>query len=85
MRRALVVAAFLLVLLGLWQGAALSGRWSPVLLPPPAMVGHYLLDALRDGSLLEAIEVTLRRLYWLRDRGCHRPSARPADEHIRLL
>jgi ABC-type nitrate/sulfonate/bicarbonate transport system permease component len=62
MRRALVVAAFLLVLLGLWQVAALSGRWSPVLLPPPAMVGHYLLDALRDGSLLEAIEVTLRRL-----------------------
>jgi NitT/TauT family transport system permease protein len=26
------------------------------------MVGHYLLDAWRDGSLVEAIEVTLRRL-----------------------
>ncbi|MFZ0056367.1 MAG: ABC transporter permease, partial [Pseudolabrys sp.] len=62
MRRALVAAAFLLALLGLWQMAALSGRWSPVLLPPPTMVGHYLLDAWRDGSLVEAIEVTLRRL-----------------------
>ena len=62
MRRALVVVAFFSMLLGLWQVAALSGRWSPVLLPPPTMVGHYLWDALRDGSLIEAIEVTLRRL-----------------------
>ena len=62
MRRALAVVAFFSILLGLWQVVALSGRWSPVLLPPPTMVGHYLWDALRDGSLIEAIEVTLRRL-----------------------
>lgn len=62
MRRALVIAAFFLLLLGLWQLATLSGRWSAVLLPSPVMVGEYLWDALRDGSLTEAIEVTLRRL-----------------------
>ena len=62
MRRALVIAAFFLLLLGLWQLTTLSGRWSAVLLPSPVMVGEYLWDALRDGSLTEAIEVTLRRL-----------------------
>ena len=51
MRRALVIAAFFLLLLGLWQLATLSGRWSAVLLPSPVMVGEYLWDALRDGSL----------------------------------
>ena len=62
MRRTLVAVTFFLLLLGLWQVATLSGRWSSVLLPSPAMVGEYLWDALRDGSLTEAIEVTLRRL-----------------------
>ena len=62
MKRTLVAATFFLVLLGLWQLATMSGRWSPVILPPPAMVAEYLWDALRDGSLTEAIEVTLRRL-----------------------
>lgn len=62
MRRTLVATIFFLLLLGLWQVATLSGRWSAVLLPSPTMVGEYLWDALRDGSLTEAIEVTLRRL-----------------------
>jgi NitT/TauT family transport system permease protein len=62
MRRTLVVAVFFLVLAGLWQFAASSGRWSPVLLPPPTMVGEYLWNAFHDGSLTEAIKVTLRRL-----------------------
>ncbi|MGB7690247.1 MAG: ABC transporter permease, partial [Pseudolabrys sp.] len=62
MRRTLVAVTFFMVLLGLWQFATLSGRWSSVLLPSPAMVGEYLWEALRDGSLTEAIEVTLRRL-----------------------
>ena len=55
MKRTLVAAIFFLVLLGLWQLATMSGRWSPVLLPSPAMVAVYLWDALRDGSLTEAI------------------------------
>ena len=39
-----------------------SGRWSPVLLPSPASVGEYLWESTLDGTLLEAIWVTLRRL-----------------------
>jgi sulfonate transport system permease protein len=62
MRRTFVVVTFILLLLGLWQLATLSGRWSLVLLPSPAMVCEYLWRALRDGSLTEAVEVTLRRL-----------------------
>jgi len=62
MRRPLVVAIFFLLLLGIWQIAAASGRWSPVLLPSPALVGEYLWGALRDGSLGEAVIVTLKRL-----------------------
>ena len=62
MRRALVAAAFFLVLVGLWQLAASSGRWSAVLLPAPKMVGEYLWSAFHDGSLTEAIKVTVRRL-----------------------
>ena len=62
MRRTLVVAIFFLGLLALWQMATQSGRWSPVLLPSPMLVGDYLWSAVRDGSLTEAIEVTLRRL-----------------------
>ena len=30
MKRTLVAATFFLVLLGLWQLATMSGRWSPV-------------------------------------------------------
>jgi len=62
MKRMLVVAAFFLSLIALWHLATLSGRWSPILLPSPAMVGEYLWGALRDGSLIEAVEVTVRRL-----------------------
>jgi NitT/TauT family transport system permease protein len=62
MRRILVAVTFFLLLLGLWQVATFSGRWSSVLLPSPAMVAEYLWDSLLDGSLTEAIEVTLRRL-----------------------
>ena len=64
MRRTLVVVVFFLLLVGLWHLATSSGRWSPVLLPSPVMVGEYLWGALRDGSLFEAVEVTLRRLVW---------------------
>jgi NitT/TauT family transport system permease protein len=62
MKRTLVVVLFF-GLLGLgWQAATSSGRWSLVLLPPPRAVAEYLWDALRDGTLLEASGVTLRRL-----------------------
>jgi NitT/TauT family transport system permease protein len=62
MKRALVATVFFLVLVLIWQAATMTGRWSPVLLPPPQAVVEYLLDALRDGTLLEATRVTLQRL-----------------------
>jgi NitT/TauT family transport system permease protein len=62
MRRALVASAFFAALFAVWQAAAASGRWSPVLLPSPWDVALYLRDALADGSLAHAAEVTMRRL-----------------------
>ena len=62
MKRTLVGVAFFAALLLIWQAATASGRWSPVLLPSPWLVAEYLWDALRDGSLLEATAVTMKRL-----------------------
>ena len=62
MKRVLSAAAFFLALLALWALAVRSGRWSPVILPSPERVAEYLWEALRDGSLLEATLVTMRRL-----------------------
>jgi NitT/TauT family transport system permease protein len=62
MKRAAIVALFYAALLGIWQIAVSSGRWSPVLLPSPMSVGEYLWLAAQDGSLREACWVTLSRL-----------------------
>jgi NitT/TauT family transport system permease protein len=62
MKRACVIILFFGALVGLWQLATISGRWSPVLLPPPLAIVEYLWSALRDGTLVEATRVTLYRL-----------------------
>ena len=62
MRRFVLATLFFAALVGAWQAMVLSGRWSPVLLPSPADVAEYLWASLWDGTLLQAIEVTLRRL-----------------------
>jgi NitT/TauT family transport system permease protein len=62
MKRALLATLFFAMIITAWQFAAATGRWSPVLLPPPLDVARYLAEALRDGSLFEASEVTLQRL-----------------------
>jgi NitT/TauT family transport system permease protein len=62
MKRTWVVVVFFGVLLLIWQLATSSGRWSPVLLPAPLAVADYLWAAARDGSLLEATVVTVKRL-----------------------
>jgi NitT/TauT family transport system permease protein len=62
MRRFLFIVLFFAALIGLWQLAVASGRWSAVLLPSPLAVGEYLWGATLDGTLLEAIWVTMRRL-----------------------
>ncbi|MEP9390539.1 ABC transporter permease [Mesorhizobium sp. KR9-304] len=62
MKRLIAVSLFFTALLGLWELAARSGHWSPVLFPTAASVGRYLWGAISDGTLTEAIWVTLKRL-----------------------
>ena len=62
MRRIVVPSLFFMALLGIWGIAAGSGRWSPVLFPSPWSVAEYLWGALLDGTLVEAIFVTTKRL-----------------------
>ena len=62
MKRFVVVSAFFAMLLVLWELAAESGRWSPVLFPSAVSVAQYLWGAMTDGTLCEAIGVTLQRL-----------------------
>jgi NitT/TauT family transport system permease protein len=62
MRRFVIIVLFFAALIALWQLAVASGRWSAVLLPSPLAVGEYLWDATLDGTMLEAIWVTMRRL-----------------------
>ena len=62
MKRTIIATAFFAALIAGWYLAVASGRWSPVLIPPPQAVGDYLWSALRDGSVFEATAVTLRRL-----------------------
>ena len=62
MRRTVVALCFFVALLAAWQAMVMSERWSPVLLPSPWDVALYLRDAVADGSLAQAVLVTLRRL-----------------------
>jgi NitT/TauT family transport system permease protein len=62
MKRLLHIVLFFGALVGIWWLAVASGRWSPVLLPSPASVVEYLVSATLDGTLLEAMGVTVRRL-----------------------
>ncbi|PVE25468.1 ABC transporter permease [Microvirga sp. KLBC 81] len=62
MRRIALAFVFFAALVGLWEIAVRSGRWSAVLLPSPLYVAEYLWGALLDGTLLEAAWVTLKRL-----------------------
>ena len=62
MRRALLAILFFVALVGIWSGMVQAKIWSPVLLPSPSSVWEYFLGAVRDGTLLTACGVTLRRL-----------------------
>ena len=62
MKRTLTAILFFSGLLLLWQVIFLLKVWSPVLLPSPKMVGIYLFQSIQDGSLWQAMLVTLRRL-----------------------
>jgi len=62
MRRVLLATLFFIVLVTIWHFIVAAGIWSPVLLPSPMSVGEYLWNAGRDGTLLQATMVTVRRL-----------------------
>src|SRR6476659_4818826 len=62
MRRFLLATVFFAVLVAAWHFLVKSGRYSPVILLSPQSVGEYLAGAVRDGTLLEATGVTVRRL-----------------------
>jgi NitT/TauT family transport system permease protein len=62
MRRFLLAILFFVALVAIWAVLVKAKIWSPVLLPSPRSVGQYVMGALRDGTLLQATEVTLRRL-----------------------
>jgi NitT/TauT family transport system permease protein len=62
MRRFLLATLFFLVLVAIWHFLVKAGVYSPVLLPSPQSVGEYLVGAARDGTLLQATSVTVRRL-----------------------
>src|SRR5262249_25565689 len=62
LQRGLVIAAFFVAIILIWQAVAMTGRWSPVLLPSPVHVAEYLVQAGLDGWLAEAGLVTIERL-----------------------
>jgi NitT/TauT family transport system permease protein len=62
MRRTLLALLFFVALIAIWAAVVQAKIWSPMLLPSPRSVGEYLWSALRDGTLLQAAAVTVRRL-----------------------
>ena len=62
MRRVFLAVLFFVVLVAMWAAIVRAQIWSPVLLPSPGSVFDYLVNAGRDGTLLSASLVTLRRL-----------------------
>ena len=62
MRRAFVAFLFFATLVLVWELAVRSGRWSAVILPSPVSVAEYLWASVLDGTLAEAIWVTMKRL-----------------------
>ncbi|MEA3211719.1 MAG: sulfonate transport system permease protein [Chthoniobacter sp.] len=66
MRRFLTALLFFVLLIAGWHYLrdfmVRTERWSPVLVPAPLAVWKYLVEAVRDGTLVEALQVTLKRL-----------------------
>ena len=63
MKRLLVFATFLCMLLGAFELAGVLQLWPEVLLPRPSLVFTWLGGAIADGTLLGAALVTARRLF----------------------
>ncbi|MDR2442858.1 MAG: ABC transporter permease [Deltaproteobacteria bacterium] len=63
MRKLLNVIIGLGLLLAVWEGLVLTGRYPPALLPPPAKVLMGFKEIAKNGTLLEHVLVTLRRFF----------------------
>ncbi len=62
MKRFFFSLLFFAGLLLLWQGVVWLRLWSPVLLPAPIKVVEYLQAAAADGTLWQAMGITVKRL-----------------------
>jgi NitT/TauT family transport system permease protein len=62
LRRAVTSIAFFAALVLLWHWAVTSGYWKSILVPDPSAVWSYLVGAVKDGTLIQASIVTVRRL-----------------------
>ncbi len=61
-RRAITCVAFFAALVYIWHCLVQRGVWSSVMIPDPSAVWRYLVGAIKDGTLLQASLVTIRRL-----------------------
>lgn len=62
MKRFLTAAIFFILLIAGWHLAFVAKIWSAVLVPSPESVARYLKEITFDGTLWEAMWVTLKRL-----------------------
>jgi ABC-type nitrate/sulfonate/bicarbonate transport system permease component len=62
LRRVVSCIVFFAALILLWHVLVQRGTWSSILLPDPSAVWDYLVGAVKDGTLLRASAVTMRRL-----------------------
>jgi NitT/TauT family transport system permease protein len=62
MKRFAQALLFFAVLGVVWEALVRARIWSPVLVPSPLTVGSYLWESLRDGTLVSATLVTMKRL-----------------------
>lgn len=62
MSRSLISILFFVFLFIGWELMARSDIWSDILLPAPSEILAYYVDAFKDGTLIEGIYVTLKRL-----------------------
>lgn len=54
---------FFVSLIAVWEWLVRAGVWSHVLVPSPGEVAQYYLSAIKDGTLLAASWVTIKRLF----------------------
>lgn len=62
LRRLITSVAFFAALVLVWHILVSRGTWSAMVLPDPLAVWNYLVGAVRDGTLISASGVTMRRL-----------------------